>query len=64
MIKHGKKYRAIEKKVEKKIYTLPEAIKFIQDNPAAKFDETMDIAFRLGIDYTKSELMEIGRAHV
>ena len=56
MIKHGKKYRAIEKKAEKKVYALPEAIKFIQENPAADFDETMDIAFRLGLDFTKSEL--------
>jgi len=55
MIKHGKKYRAIKKKVESKQYSLAEAIGFIKDNPAANFDETMDIAFRLGIDFTKSE---------
>jgi len=56
MIKHGKKYRAIKKKVESKQYSLAEAIGFIKDNPAANFDETLDIAFRLGIDFTKSEL--------
>jgi len=56
MRKHGKKYRSLESKVERKQYTLAEAVDFIKANPAAKFDETLDIAFRLGIDYTKSEL--------
>ncbi len=56
MIKHGKKHRATEQKTEKKQYSLAEAIGFIKDNPGANFDETMDVAFRLGIDFTKSEL--------
>jgi large subunit ribosomal protein L1 len=56
MKKHGKKYRSIKSKVERKLYSLAEAVAFIKDNPAAKFDETLDIAFRLGIDFTKSEL--------
>jgi len=56
MRKHGKKYRSLSEKVERKQYTLAEAIDFIKANPAAKFDETLDLAFRLGIDYTKSEL--------
>ncbi len=56
MIKHGKKYRAIKEKAESKQYSLAEAIGFIKANPAAKFDESMDIAFRLGLDFTKSEL--------
>lgn len=55
MIKHGKKYRGIKSKVESKIYALSEAVGFIKENPAANFDETLDIAFRLGIDFTKSE---------
>lgn len=55
MIRHGKRYRGIKAKVAAKVYELAEAIAFIKDNPAAKFDETMDIAFRLGIDFKKSE---------
>jgi large subunit ribosomal protein L1 len=54
--KHGKKYREIKKKVEAKAYTLEEAVAFIKENPGAKFDETVDLAFRLGIDFKKSEL--------
>lgn len=56
MKKHGKKYRNIKKKAESKPYALAEAIGFIKENPAANFDETLDIAFRLGLDFTKSEL--------
>ncbi len=55
MIRHGKRYRGIKTKLAEKVYELDEAIAFIKDNPAAKFDETMDIAFRLGIDFKKSE---------
>lgn len=53
--KHGKRYRDIKKKVESKSYTLAEAVGFIKENPAANFDETLDVAFRLGIDFKKSE---------
>lgn len=55
MIRHGKKHNNIKKKVENRQYPLAEAIGFIKENPGAKFDETMDIAFRLGIDFKKSE---------
>jgi large subunit ribosomal protein L1 len=55
MTTHGKRYRAIKAKAEAKVYDLAEAIAFIKANPAAKFDETMDIAFRLGVDFKKSE---------
>lgn len=56
MIRRGKKYRALEKKVESRPYALAEAVSFIKENPAANFDESLEIAFRLGIDFKKSEL--------
>lgn len=55
MIRHGKHYRSIKAKVAAKVYEIEDAIAFIKDHPAAKFDETMDMAFRLGIDFKKSE---------
>jgi large subunit ribosomal protein L1 len=55
MASHGKRYRALKEKVEAKVYDLPGAIAFIKQNPGAKFDESMDIAFRLGVDFKKSE---------
>ncbi|MBI2442026.1 MAG: 50S ribosomal protein L1 [Lentisphaerae bacterium] len=53
--RHSKRYRAIKAKVQAKSYDLAEAVGFIKEQPAIKFDETMDIAFRLGVDYKKSE---------
>jgi len=55
MAKHGKKYNAIKTKAPGGVSTLADAIKFIKANPVAKFDETAEIAFRLGVDPTKTE---------
>lgn len=55
MATHGKRYRAIKAKAPSKVLDLAEAIAFIKAQPAIKFDETMDIAFRLGVDFKKSE---------
>jgi large subunit ribosomal protein L1 len=56
MAKHGKTYTAVKKKVSvEKQYALEEAIQFIKDNPTAKFDETVEIALRMGVDPTKSD---------
>ncbi len=61
MAKHGKRYRGNADKVAAgKVYTLEEAVDFIQANPGAKFDETLELAFRLGIDFKKSEQMVRG----
>jgi len=55
MAKHGKKYRKIKEQAADKVYALDEAVKFIKGHPVAKFDETLEIAFRLGVDTTKSD---------
>ena len=55
MATHGKRYQAIKAKAPSKVLDLAEAIAFIKAQPAIKFDETMDIAFRLGVDFKKSE---------
>jgi large subunit ribosomal protein L1 len=56
MAKHGKTYTAVKKKVSvEKLYPLQEAIQFIKDNPTAKFDETLEVALRMGVDPTKSD---------
>lgn len=53
---HGKKYNAVKEKVSaENIYSVDEAIKFLQENPVASFDETFEMAFRLGVDPTKSD---------
>jgi large subunit ribosomal protein L1 len=55
-MKHGKKYIAIKEKADKnKEYTLVDAVAFIKENKVAKFDETIDICMRLGIDPKQSD---------
>jgi large subunit ribosomal protein L1 len=47
----GKKYREAAKKIDREHrYTLEEAVKIVIDNKIAKFDETVEIAVRLGVD--------------
>ncbi len=55
MPKHGKKFLAIKAKAPKTAVELAEGIAFLKANPAAKFDETVELCFRMGIDPRKSE---------
>jgi large subunit ribosomal protein L1 len=52
---HGKKYLNALKKAPKKPVSLEEAVKFVKANPGAKFDETIDVYFRLGKDLAKGD---------
>ena len=53
---HGKKYRAVKEKVDpEKYYKLADAIEFLKNNVQVKFDETAEVAFRLGVDPTQSD---------
>lgn len=55
-MKRGKTYNAAAAKVEAdRIYVPLEAIKLIKENGMAKFDETVDIAIRLGLDTRKAD---------
>ncbi len=56
MATHGKTYRKAAEQMDRaKVYELKEAVEFIKAHPLAKFDETVEIAFRLGVDPTKSD---------
>lgn len=56
MPKHGKKHRAVLAKVDRtKLYDLSDAIAFLKANKYSKFDETAEVAFRLGVDPTQSD---------
>jgi large subunit ribosomal protein L1 len=56
MSTHGKKYTAVKAKVSaEKVYDLKDAVVFLQTNKTAKFDETAELAFRLGVDPTQSD---------
>ena len=56
MAQHGKKYKGVASKLDAEAqYTLEGALKFLKDNQTTKFDSTAEIAFRLGVDPTKSD---------
>ena len=60
MAKHGKKYTDIAKKAPAQPVSMDEAITFVKANPAAKFDETIELGMRLGVDTSKTELVVRG----
>jgi len=55
MATHGKKYRKVAEKTEDKVYSVSEAIDFLKANKIAKFDETAELAIRLGVDTKKTD---------
>lgn len=50
MAKRAKNYRNAKEKVQQREYALEEAISLLKEIKAAKFDESVDIAMRLGVD--------------
>lgn len=56
MVKHGKKYRkVVEHLASDKQFALSDALDFLKKNSFTRFDETAEIAFRLGVNPTKSD---------
>ncbi len=61
MAKLSKKRKEALSKLDKnKVYTLEEATKLVKDISNAKFDESIDIAVRLGVDPRKANQMVRG----
>jgi large subunit ribosomal protein L1 len=55
MARHGKKYRAIQSEAPADVVELGAALGFLKAHPAAKFDETVELGVRLGLDPKKLE---------
>ncbi|ERJ12399.1 50S ribosomal protein L1 [Haloplasma contractile] len=56
MAKRGKKYTEAIKQVDKtKLYQVEEAIELVKKTSVAKFDATVEVAFRLGVDPRKAD---------
>ncbi|GGE54282.1 50S ribosomal protein L1 [Pullulanibacillus camelliae] len=56
MAKKGKRYIEASKKVDRQTtYSIEEAIKLVKEAASAKFDESVDIAVRLGVDTRKND---------
>ena len=58
MPKHGKKYEEASKLIGKAAqYEVSEAIELVKKTATAKFDETVEVAFKLGVDPRQSDQM-------
>src|SRR6266478_378483 len=60
MQKQGKKFQAASKQVEARPYLLSEAVPLVQKIKFAKFDETVELHLRLGVDPKHADQMVRG----
>lgn len=56
----GKRFKKAKSQVENKVYKLEEAIPLVKKLATAKFDETVEIALRLGVDPKHADQMVRG----
>ena len=56
MAKHGKNWRSVREQIDRnKRYELKEAVSLVTKNKFAKFNESVDIAVKLGVDPRKAD---------
>lgn len=56
MARRSKRYRELAKMVEpNKSYTLSDALEILKTSPLAKFDESVEVSLRIGVDPKKSD---------
>ena len=61
MAKHGKKYTDATTRFDRdQLHTSPEAVDLVKSLATAKFDETVELAVRLGVDPRKADQMVRG----
>ena len=60
MARRGKQINAVREKVEKRDYMINEACEFLIENKFARFDETMEVAVRLGVNPRHADQMVRG----
>ena len=60
MSKTGKQFAAAKEKVEDKFYLIEEAVPLLQSLKFAKFDETVEMTMRLGVDPKHADQMVRG----
>src|SRR5437016_3585872 len=60
MQKHGKKFQAAAKQVEARPYSLNDAVPLVQKIKYVKFDETVEVHMRLGVDPKHADQMVRG----
>ena len=60
MPKHGKKFQAASDGVEQRLYGLDEALQAVRSASFAKFDETLELSMRLGVNPRHADQMVRG----
>src|SRR6201982_66112 len=60
MAKHGKKFEAASKQIQPRNYSLTEAVPLVQKIKYVKFDETVEVHMRLGVDPKHADQMVRG----
>ncbi len=61
MRRHSKRFRSLAEKLEhQKLHPLDEAVNLVKASATAKFDESVDIAIKLGIDPKKTDQLVSG----
>lgn len=61
MRRHSKRFRSLEEKLEhQQLHPLTDAVQLVKQNATAKFDESVDIAIKLGIDPKKTDQLVSG----
>lgn len=56
MVKRSKRMQEVEKLIDaKKVYKLEEAIQVLKQCPPVKFDQSINVALRIGVDAKKSD---------
>ena len=60
MRRHGKKYTAARAQVADRTYSIEEAVPLVQKVKYAKFDETVELTLRLGVDPKHADQMVRG----
>jgi large subunit ribosomal protein L1 len=60
MAKQSKRYRALAEKRKEDAMPIPEAVKTLKGYEGTKFDQSVEIAIRLGIDHTQAEQLVRG----
>src|SRR4051794_29063539 len=64
-MKRSKSYSAVAEKIDdSKLYAPAEAMNFAKANTTAKFDETVDVSMRLGVDPRKADQMVRGTVNL
>jgi large subunit ribosomal protein L1 len=65
MAQHGKKYRQVSERIDKdQLYSPLDAVKLAKEFKTAKYDETVEVAMRLGVDPRKADQMVRGTVNL